>query len=99
LLAVTLLALWLIGEKHAVTGLAAILATKLAGTAIVARLFNLTQPAQMQLAWFARWYGRWTGWKDRLMAQVRASTPWRMARVARRTLHRFATRWMRVIRS
>jgi len=99
LLPVKLLALWLIGEGHTLTGLAVILGAKLAGTAIVARLFNLTQPALMQLAWFARWYGRWTLWKARLLAQVRASAPWRMARVLKRTLRRLATRWMRAIRS
>ena len=99
LLPVKLLALWLIGKGHALTGLAVILLAKLIGTAIVARLFNLTQPALMQLARFARWYGRWTLWKDRLLAQVRASAPWRMARVLQRTLRRIATRWMRAIRS
>lgn len=99
LLPVKLLALWLIGEGHAVAGLAVILLAKLVGTAVVARLFNLTQPALMQLAWFARWYGRWTRWKDLLLAQVRASAPWRMARVIKRTLRRITTHWMRAIRS
>ncbi|MCB1980185.1 MAG: hypothetical protein KDF25_12670 [Burkholderiaceae bacterium] len=99
LLPVKLLALWLIGEGHALTGLAVILLAKLVGTAIVARLFTLTQPALMQLVWFARWYGRWSLWKDRLLAQVRASAPWRMARAIKRTLRRITTRWMRAIRS
>ena len=41
LLPVKLAALWLIGQGHAVLGLAIILAAKLAGTAVVARLFTL----------------------------------------------------------
>ena len=33
--------------------------SKLVGTAIVAWLFQLVQPALMQIGWFARWYPRW----------------------------------------
>lgn len=89
LLPVKLMALWLIGMGHALTGLALIVLAKLAGTAIVARLFSLTQPTLMQLAWFVRWYGRWIHWKGELLAQVRASGPWRMARVLRRQTRRW----------
>ena len=55
-----------------------------------ARLFTLTQPALMRLAWFAALYGRWTRWKDRLLARVRASKPWRVARVLKK---RALRRW------
>jgi len=79
LLPIKVLALWLMGQGNVVLGTLVILAAKLAGTAIVARLFTLTRPALMQLAWFAHWYGRWTGWKEALLAQVRASAAWRMA--------------------
>jgi hypothetical protein len=88
LLPVKLLALWLIGQGQAGLGLGVILAAKLVGTAVVARLFSLTQPALMQLAWFARLYTRWTGWKDALLAQVRASGPWRWGRALARRLRR-----------
>jgi hypothetical protein len=37
----------------------------------------LTQPALMQLPWFASLYVRWTVWKDALIARVRASAAWR----------------------
>jgi hypothetical protein len=52
------------------------LSAKLLGTAILARLFQLTQPALMQFAWFAKWYPRWKNWKDGLMDKVRQSEPW-----------------------
>lgn len=84
LIPVKLVALWLIGQGHAVWGTLVILAAKVVGTAIVARLFTLTRPALMQLAWFARLHDRWVAWKDALMAQVRASWPWRVARVIKR---------------
>jgi hypothetical protein len=90
LLPVKLLALWLIGQGKVLAGALVILSAKLVGTAIVARLFTLTQPALMQLAWFARLYGRWVNWKTALLAQVRASWAWRFARVVK---HRVRQRW------
>ena len=74
---VKLLALFLLGQGHALLGVAVLLAAKVLGTAVLARLFTLTQPALMQLAWFARWYPRWKNWKDGVIAQVRASALWR----------------------
>ena len=74
---VKLLALYAISRGHAVLGLAVVLAAKVLGTAGVARLFTLTQPALMQLAWFARLYGRWKPWKDDLMQRFRATAAWR----------------------
>ncbi|HSN80774.1 MAG TPA: hypothetical protein VLR44_10385 [Rhodoferax sp.] len=90
LLPVKLLALWFISQGKVLDGTLVILAAKGAGTAIVARLFTLTQPALMQLGWFARAYMRWIDWKEALLAQVRASWPWRFGRVLKRRLKR---RW------
>ncbi len=90
LLPVKLLALWAIGQGKVVLGTLVILAAKVVGTAIVARLFTLTKPALMQLGWFARGYARWVNWKAGLLAQVRASWPWRLGRVLKRQLLR---RW------
>lgn len=90
LLPVKLLALWLIGQGKVISGTLVILGAKLVGTAIVARLFSLTQPALMQLAWFSQAFGRWTSWKNALLAQVRASWPWRLGRVLK---HRLKRRW------
>jgi hypothetical protein len=90
LLPVKLLALWAIGQGHALTGLAVIVAAKVAGTAVVARLFTLTRPALQRLAWFAALHARWTAWKDALLAEVRATWPWRWARAVR---WRWQRRW------
>ncbi len=76
LLPVKLAALWLIAQGYAVPGLAVILLAKVAGTALVARLFTLTQPALMRLGWFARFYARWTAWKEAVLLRVRASAAW-----------------------
>ncbi len=79
LLPVKLLALYWISRGHAVLGILVVLAAKLLGTAMVARLFALTQPALMQLAWFASWYGHWKHWKDALIAHVKGTMVWRAA--------------------
>jgi len=93
LLPVKLGALWLIGQGHKLFGVLLILGAKVVGTAVVAHLFALTQPALMRLPWFARYYTRWSGWKGALLARVRTSWAWRAGRVVKRRvarqLHRF----------
>ena len=93
LLPVKLLALWLIAHGQVLAGTLVIIIAKLAGTAVVARLFSLTKPTLMQLAWFGKLYGRWTVWKTVLLAQVRASCAWQFARVVK---HRMKQRWQHV---
>lgn len=83
---VKLLALYWIGKGHAVLGMTVALAAKMLGTAAVARLFALTHPALMRLAWFANLYGRWKPWKDGLIAQVKASSAWLAVQTALRAL-------------
>jgi hypothetical protein len=89
LLPVKIAALWLIGSGRAGLGLLLIVAAKLIGTALLARLFHLTQPALMRLGWFARWYGRWSVWKAGVVARVRASWAWRLGRVVKRRVARW----------
>jgi hypothetical protein len=76
LLPIKLLALYLFGMGSKGWGIVLLLSAKLIGTAIVARLFQLTEPTLMQFAWFARLYPRWKRWKDALTARVKASTVW-----------------------
>lgn len=80
LIPVKLLALFLLGKGHVAWGLSLVLMAKIAGTALAARLFQLTEPALMQLGWFARLYPSWKAWKDRMLRQVRISWPWRLGR-------------------
>jgi hypothetical protein len=83
---VKLAALWLVGRGDAVLGIVVIVVTKVAGTAVMARLFTLTRPALLRMPWFARWHGHWSAWKAELLAQVRASWVWRAAARLRRRL-------------
>lgn len=93
LLPVKLAALWLIAHHHAVLGLVVVVAAKVVGTAVVARLFVLTRPALMSLPWFARLHDRFTAWKQALLERVRTSWPWRLGRLLRRRLGRRVRRF------
>ena len=92
LLPVKLLALWAVGRGHVALGLAVIALAKVAGTAVVARLFTLTQPALIRLRWFAWAHAHWMRLKHAVLERARASWAWRVARALRR---RWARRWRR----
>jgi len=79
LVPVKLAALFFIVRGHKMFGVVVIIVAKVVGTAVVARLFTLTNDALMQLEWFAHWYPRWKAWKDRIMDEVRASASWQAA--------------------
>jgi hypothetical protein len=95
LLPVKLLALWFIQHGQATLGLVVIVAAKLLGTALVGRLFVLTEPQLMQFAWFARALGWWRVTKERVRAAVQASAAWRGARAMRRWLTVRVRAWLR----
>lgn len=99
LLPVKLMALWLFAEGHMASGLLLLGGAKLAGTALVARIFQLTQPALMQIAFFARWYFRWKRWKDGVLQAVRAHRLWRAARHPGVALRRRWRCWRRNLRA
>jgi hypothetical protein len=76
LLPLKLLALYWLGKGHTLLGISVIISAKLGGTAITARLFMLTQPTLMRLAWFARWFGKWMAFKSKVLTRVKGSRAW-----------------------
>jgi len=88
LLPVKVLALFLFSHGHAGSGVTVLVLAKLAGTAIVARIFQLVEGPLMRIPWFARWYPRWKAWKDHVLNLVRQSRPWRVVRALNRRLAR-----------
>lgn len=92
LIPVKLLALYWLGQGHIALGLTLVIAAKLTGTALAARLFQLTQPALMRIKWFARAYTPWKSWKDRMLTQVRNSLIWRMTGSLKARLRAIAVR-------
>jgi hypothetical protein len=93
LLPFKLLALYWLSQGHAVLGLGAILLAKVVGTAVTARLFMLTQPTLMRLAWFARWFTRWMAFKNAILARVRANAAWRQWAALKQAVQ---ARWRRL---
>ena len=77
----------------AFVGFVLLVTAKVVGTAVLARLFQLTQTTLMQFGWFAHWYPRWKAWKDALLLQVRESEPWRMGQRAKARLKARVKAW------
>ena len=98
LLPLKFLALFLIARGQLVLAGVLFAAAKVVATALVARLFMLTRPALMQIAWFAWAYDRFIPWKDALEAYVRASYVWRVGRVWKARAKRAAAAQWRLMR-
>ncbi|MES2153177.1 MAG: hypothetical protein V4508_25635 [Pseudomonadota bacterium] len=74
---VKLLALLAITRGHAIYGVSVIVIAKIGGAAIVARLYSLTRPTLLRLAWFARWHNAFMALKDRWIGRLKASDAYR----------------------
>ena len=79
LVPVKLIALYFIAHGHAMVGLLTVAAAKIAGTALVARLFTLTRPKLLRIAWFAWLYERFIAFKTRVYAAIKATAAYRAA--------------------
>lgn len=91
LLPVKVLALLSIAHGHPSLGLVIVLSAKVAGTALVARIYALTKRSLLSLDWFQRYHDRLLAWKDRLTAQLHATAGWqRIQRLLRALRARLA---------
>ncbi len=86
-------ALWLISHGQKVIGIGIILLAKLVSTALLGRLFLLTEKQLMTFSWFARCYHWWRGTKDRVLASVRASSAWKQAAALSKAIREGLKRW------
>jgi hypothetical protein len=89
LLPVKLLA---IAHGHALWGTAVFVLAKLGGAAVVARIYVLTLPSLLALAWFARWHNRFIMFKDKLITRLRASPAFNQVRRSLASLRRMMRR-------
>ena len=76
---VKVLALIAIAAGHPFSGVTVIVAAKLGGAAVVARLYTLTQASLLALPWFARWHGRFMQLKNRWIGRLKATAAFRRA--------------------
>jgi hypothetical protein len=92
-----LFALVLITTGHKLAAGVLLLTAKIAGTALLARIFELTQPTLMQIGWFAKTYRRLIPWKNAIHARIRGSWAWRQCRIVKARTRDIAaralTRW------
>lgn len=79
LIPVKLIALYFVAHGHAIAGLLTVLAAKVAGTALVARLFTLTRPNLLRIGWFAWVHERFIAFKARVYAAIKATGAYRVA--------------------
>jgi hypothetical protein len=99
LLPLKLVALYLIASGREVAAAALFIAAKVVGTAIVARLFQLTEPQLQRIPWFAWAYGYLMPWKHALTDWVRESWAWRYGRVVKERVRRLTRPLAQAIRA
>jgi hypothetical protein len=73
LIPVKLLALYFISHGRPTMGLMTVIAAKVAGTALVARIFTLTRPRLMRIGWFARLHDWFIAFKARIYGAIKAT--------------------------
>ena len=83
LLPLKFVALFLIARGQLMLATGLFIAAKVVATALIARLFELTQPALMQIGWFAWAHDTVMPWKEALTERVRTSWPWRVGRLCK----------------
>jgi hypothetical protein len=95
---IKLLALWFIHMGRTMLGVVVIFAAKLLGTALVGRLFIITESQLVQFRWFARALQWWRDTKARIHAALLRSSGWQAAQRLRRRWSLWLRRRMRSAR-
>lgn len=79
LIPVKLAALYFIAHGQPMLGFLTAAAAKVAGTALVARIYALTHPNLLRIGWFAYLHARFTAFKTRIYAAIKATKIYRAA--------------------
>jgi hypothetical protein len=99
ILPLKLVALYLITSGREIAATLLFIGAKVVGTAIVARLFQLTETQLLQIPWFAWAYGMVMPWKHALTDWIRESWAWRYGRVIKERVRRLARPFTQAIRA
>ncbi len=73
LIPVKLAALWFIAHGQPAFGFLTAIAAKIAGTALVARIFTLTKPKLLGIGWFAWLHNRFVAFKVKVYVVIKAT--------------------------
>jgi hypothetical protein len=79
LIPVKLAALYFISHQQATLGLLTAVGAKIAGTALVARIYKLTENKLLQIGWFATLHERFTTFKKKIYAVIKATSVYQAA--------------------
>src|SRR5262245_17641586 len=80
LVPVKLVALYFIAHGQPALGLATVIGAKVAGTALIARIYTLTHPNLLRIHWFARVNERFLAFKTRIHEAIRSTVFYKAAR-------------------
>ncbi len=87
--------LYLISQGQPLFGLLIAIAAKLIGTALVARIFNLTKPKLLQINWFEYLYGKTTEFKKRIYDVVKSTRIYRIVHIRKERIKLALKKWKR----
>ena len=79
LIPVKLAALWFLAHGEPFFGFLVAVGAKIAGTALVARLYTLTEASLLRIGWFARLHERFVLFKARVYGAIHATALYRYA--------------------
>ncbi len=78
-----LAAVYFISRGQARLGVLTIIVAKVAGTALIARIFAVTRPALLRIGWFAALHARVVAFKERVHAAIESTAVWRVIHAQR----------------
>lgn len=93
LIPVKLVALYLISHGRPTLGLVVVIAAKVAGTALVARIFNLTRPRLLRIGWFTWTYERFMAFKARIYGAIKSTAVYKAAHKQNMRMREAFRRW------
>lgn len=85
--------LYLIAEGQPVLGFMIAIAAKIIGTALIARIFNLTKPKLVQINWFAYLYEKLTAFKKRIYGVIKSTRIYRIAHIRKEQIKIALKKW------
>jgi hypothetical protein len=94
LVPVKLAALYFMSHGQATLGLVTVVAAKVVGTALVARIFTLTRATLMRIGWFAWVYERFSAFKTRIYETIKSTAIYQAAHQLRLRLRATLKAWM-----
>jgi hypothetical protein len=86
--------LYLIAHGQPVFGFLVAASAKIAGTALVARIFNLTKPKLLQIGWFAFLYERLTAFKKRIYDAIKSTALYKAVHEKHLQIREAVKRWI-----